>query len=87
MVLRCCLPANAPYWLGHVVVHGCDNLVESYIVHSLLIEQVERYYVGSLAMFLIFLSNVPYTYMKSRCAINDCVCARVDERLSRLETT
>jgi hypothetical protein len=61
MVLRCCCPANAPYWLGHVVVHRCDNLVESYIVHSSLIGQVERYYVGSLAMFLIFLSNVPYT--------------------------
>jgi hypothetical protein len=61
MVLRCCLPANAPYWLGHVVVHRCDNIVESYIVHSPLIGQVEQYYVGSLAMFLIFLSNVPYT--------------------------
>jgi hypothetical protein len=46
---------------GHVVVHGCDNLVESYIVHSPLIGQVEWYYVGSLAMFLIFLSNVPCT--------------------------
>jgi hypothetical protein len=47
--------------LGHVVVRECDNLVESYIVHSPLIGQVERYYVGSLAMFLIFLTNVPYT--------------------------
>jgi hypothetical protein len=37
------------------------GIVESYIVHSPLIGQVERYYVGSLAMFLIFLSNVPYT--------------------------
>jgi hypothetical protein len=61
MVLRCCLPANAPYWSSHVVVRGCDNLVESYIVYSPLIGQVEQYYVGSLAMFLIFLSNVPYT--------------------------
>jgi hypothetical protein len=61
MVLRCCLPTNAPYWSGHVVVCGCDNLVGSYIVHPPLIRQVERYYVGSLAMFLIFLSNVPYT--------------------------
>jgi hypothetical protein len=26
MVLRCCLPANAPYWPGHMVVRGCDNL-------------------------------------------------------------
>jgi hypothetical protein len=61
MVRRCCLPANAPYWPGHVVVCGCDNFVGSYIVHSPLIGQVERYYVGSLAMFLIFLSNVSYT--------------------------
>jgi hypothetical protein len=61
VVARCCLPTNAPYWLGHVVVHGCDNLIESYIVHSPLIGQVERYYVESLAMFLIFLSNAPYT--------------------------
>jgi hypothetical protein len=61
MVLRCCLPTNAPYWAGQVLVRGCDNLVESYIVHSPLIGQVEWYYVESLAMFLIFLSSVPYT--------------------------
>jgi hypothetical protein len=61
MVLRCCLSANVPYWPGHMVVRGCDNLAKSYIVHSPLIAQVERYYVESLAVFLIFLSNVPYT--------------------------
>jgi hypothetical protein len=33
MVLRCNLPANASYWSGHVVVHGSDSFVESYIVH------------------------------------------------------
>jgi hypothetical protein len=61
MMLRFCLPTNAPDWPGHVVVRGCDNLVESYIVYSLLLGQVQWYYVESLAMFLIFLSNVPYT--------------------------
>jgi hypothetical protein len=33
MVLRCCLPANASYWLGHVVDRGSDSFIESYIVH------------------------------------------------------
>jgi hypothetical protein len=33
MVLRCHLPANAPYWSGHVVDHRSDSFVESYIVH------------------------------------------------------
>jgi hypothetical protein len=61
MVLRCYLPANAPYWPGRAVVRGYDNFIESHIVHPLLIGQVEQYYVGSLVMFLIFLSNVPYT--------------------------
>jgi hypothetical protein len=29
VVPRCCLLANAPYWLGHVVVCGSDNFIES----------------------------------------------------------
>jgi hypothetical protein len=33
VVPRCCLPANAPYWLGHVIVCGSDSFVESYIIH------------------------------------------------------
>jgi hypothetical protein len=33
VVPRCYLPTNAPYWLGHVVVHGSDSFVESYIIH------------------------------------------------------
>jgi hypothetical protein len=33
VVLRYYLPANAPYMLGHVVDHGCDRPVESYVVH------------------------------------------------------
>ena len=34
VVLICCLPMNTPYILGHVVDHGCDTPVESFIVHS-----------------------------------------------------
>jgi hypothetical protein len=51
MVLRCRLPANAPYWLGHVVDRGSNSFIESYIVHAPLIGQAERYYVGKHAMF------------------------------------
>jgi type 1 fimbria pilin len=34
MVLRCYLPTNTLYILGHVVDHGCDTTVESFVVHS-----------------------------------------------------
>jgi hypothetical protein len=34
MELRCCLPADAPYILGHVVDHRSDTPVESFVVHS-----------------------------------------------------
>ena len=60
MVLRYCLPANAFCTLGHVVDRGCDTPVESFIVHSPFVEQVEHGYEGRQALFLIFLSNVPY---------------------------
>jgi hypothetical protein len=40
-VLRYCLPTDALYILGHVVDRGCDTPVESFVVHSLSIEQVE----------------------------------------------
>jgi hypothetical protein len=54
------LPANAPYIPGHVVDRGCDTPIESFVVHSLNIEKVGPNYEGRLALFLIFLSNVPY---------------------------
>ena len=60
MVLICDLPADALYILGHVVDHECDTLVESFVVHSPFVEQVEPGCEGSQALFLIFLSNVPY---------------------------
>ena len=34
VVLICCLPVNTPYILGHVVDHGYDTPVESFVVHS-----------------------------------------------------
>ena len=60
VVLKYCLPADALYTPGHVVDHECDTLIESFVVHSLFVEQVEPNYEGNQALFLIFLSNVPY---------------------------
>ena len=60
MVLKYCLPADAPYVLGHVVDRECDTLVESFVVYSLFVGQVGHGYEGNQALFLIFLSNVPY---------------------------
>ena len=34
VVLICRLPIDTPYILGHVVDHGCDTPVESFVVHS-----------------------------------------------------
>jgi hypothetical protein len=61
MVLICCLPADAPYIPGHVVDHGCDIPIESFVVHSPNIRQVGSSYQGRLALFLVYLvSNIPY---------------------------
>jgi hypothetical protein len=60
MVLIHCLPVNAPYISGHVVDRGSDTPVEPFIVHSQNIGQVGPSCEGILALFLIFLSNVPY---------------------------
>jgi hypothetical protein len=60
MVLRYCLPMDELNMPGHVVDRGSDTPVESFVVHSPYIEQVEPGCEGSLALFLIFLSNVPY---------------------------
>ena len=40
VVLIHCLPTDAPYIRGHVVDHGCDTPVESFVVHSLFVEHV-----------------------------------------------
>jgi hypothetical protein len=60
LVLRYCLSADAFCTLGHVVDHGCDTPVESFVVHSPFVEQVERSCEQRQALFLVFLSNVPY---------------------------
>ena len=60
MVLRYCLPTDALYMSGHVIDRGCDTPVEFFVVHSPYVEQVEPGCEESLALFLIFLSNVPY---------------------------
>jgi hypothetical protein len=60
MVLIRCLPADAPYILGHVVDRGCDTPVESFIIHSPNIGHIGSSYEGRQALFLIFLSNIPY---------------------------
>ena len=60
MMLRYCLPVDAFCTLGHVVDRGCDTPVESFVVHSPFVEQVEHGCEGRQALFLIFFSNVPY---------------------------
>ena len=60
VVLICCLPADIPYILGHMVDCGCDTPIESFVVHSLNIGQVGSSYNRNHALFLIFLSNIPY---------------------------
>ena len=60
VVLKYCLPADTFYTMGHMVDRRCDTPVESFVVHSSFVEQVEPGYEGSQALFFIFLSNVPY---------------------------
>ena len=60
VVLKYCLPTDALYTLGHVVDRECDTLVESFVVHSPFVEHVEHDCKGRQALFLVFLSNVPY---------------------------
>ena len=61
VVLKYCLPTDALYTPSHVVNHKCDTLIESFVVDSPFVEQVEPDCEGNKALFLIFLSNVPST--------------------------
>jgi hypothetical protein len=56
MVSRLYLPANAPYFLSHVVDHEGDfySFVESSVVHSLNLGQVEPGYLGKDCSVLEF---------------------------------
>ena len=61
LVLIRCLPVDTPYILGHVVDRECDTPIESFVVHSPNIGIHEgSSYEGRQALFLIFLSNIPY---------------------------
>jgi hypothetical protein len=61
VVLIHCLPADTPYIPDHMVDRRCDIPVESFVVHSPNIGiQVGFSYEGRQALFLIFLSNIPY---------------------------
>ena len=65
VVLIWYLPTDALYTLSHVVNHEWDTLIESFVVDSPFVEQVEPGCEGYQALFLIFLSNVPYVMMKN----------------------
>jgi hypothetical protein len=61
MVLRYCLPTDALYMSCHVVDHGCNTPVESFVVHSPYVEQLEpRLRRKEKLCSQTFLSNVPY---------------------------
>ena len=60
VVPKYCLPMDALYTLGHMVDRRCDTPVESFVVHSPFVEQVEPGCERNQALFSIFLSNVPY---------------------------
>jgi len=61
MVLRCCLPTNAPYWLGYVVDRESDNSVESVVFHPPLVGLAKPKLRRKSCYVLAFYSNDPYT--------------------------
>ena len=64
MVLKYYLLADAFYTLGHVVDCGCDTPVESFVVHSPFVEQVEPGCEGSQSLFHPYLpSGMTPTYL------------------------
>ena len=62
VVLIRCLPVDAPYIPGHVVDHGYDTPVESFVVHSPNIGQVGSSYEGRQALFLILVISLMCRY-------------------------
>jgi hypothetical protein len=61
VVLRYCLPTDALYMSGHEVDRGCDTPIESFIVHSPCIEQLEPWLRRKGKLYSqTSLSNVPY---------------------------
>jgi hypothetical protein len=70
MVLIRCLPTNAPYIPAHVVDHGSDTPVESFVVHSPNIGQVGPSCEGRLALSWSSLVSPLYVDIKYSC--HDC---------------
>jgi hypothetical protein len=61
VVLRYYFPMDALYMPGHVVDRRCDTAVESFLVHSPFIEQVEPQLRRKEKLYSRpSLSNVPY---------------------------
>jgi hypothetical protein len=61
MVLRYCLSVDVLYMLSYVVDCGCDTPIESFVVDSPYVEQVEpRLQRKEKLCSRISLSNVPY---------------------------
>ena len=61
VVLIRCLPADTPYIPGNMIDRRSNISVESFVVHSPNIGiQVGSSYKVRQALFLIFLSNIPY---------------------------
>jgi hypothetical protein len=58
-VPRLYLSVITPYSLDHVVDHGSDSLVESFVVLLPSIRTTEHhYYRKVIALFMIFLGNI-----------------------------
>jgi hypothetical protein len=54
----CYLPANTLYILGHVVDHGCDTTIESFVVHSPNIGHKSRVRLRRKGKFVLKLPQV-----------------------------
>ena len=74
MVLIRYLPTDTLYISSHVVDHGCDTPIESFVVHSLNIGQVGSSYEGRQALFLIFLSPLCVDMKLILTMITKCTC-------------
>jgi hypothetical protein len=72
VVSRLYLTMNASYFLGHVVDHKGDNFVESYVVHSPNLGQVDPNYLGKDCYVLEFSEVMFFMFRwKIDFAIND----------------
>jgi hypothetical protein len=66
IVLRYCLSVDVLYMSGYVVDCGCDTPIESFVVDSPYVEQVEpRLRSKKKLCSCIFLSNVSYALIQS----------------------